>query len=117
MPSDIPPPLARSPHEQLIVYAIRITDQDIESNPEFEGLPDIGATLCLAYSISSFWPTARHGIVTIRGKGDYRIDECAVVLADNSTREAMNVPNPEQLARIQETLRTDRKPRWYRLTC
>jgi hypothetical protein len=112
MPSDKTPRLARR-GEQLIVYAIRVPDEEFAKSPK---VGEVFVTYRLAGQVSEFWRKARHGIVTVAGKVDDRIDRCAVVLADNSSRETMKIPNEEELKKIHEILGFDRKPRWYRLT-
>ncbi|KAK7462261.1 hypothetical protein VKT23_007862 [Stygiomarasmius scandens] len=130
MGSDRIPPLAPSRHAQLRAYAIRFTTEEIRSIPEYQSrrlirprdaentnsentdlLPPLAIVHLLSNKLTKVWPKARRGIVTIRGQGDSRTDGCAVVLADNSTRAAREIPTPEQLEEIQKLLGTTRKPR------
>jgi hypothetical protein len=116
MPSDKTPRLTRLGDSQLIAYAIRIPDEEF-LKPENCESPKAFVTYFLANEVSDFWPKARHGFVTISGKVDDRIDRFAIVLADNSSRQAREIPNEEELKKIYEIIGFERKPRWYRLTC
>jgi hypothetical protein len=115
MPSDKTPRLARLGDSQLIVYAIRVPDEEF-LKPKYGGRHEVVVTYYLATEVSDFWTKATHGVVTISGKVDDRIDRCAIVLADNSSRQAREIPNEEELAKIYEIIGFERKPRWYRLT-
>ncbi|THV06415.1 hypothetical protein K435DRAFT_507917 [Dendrothele bispora CBS 962.96] len=133
MPSDRVPPLAASRHAQLRVYAIHLSEEEVQTKPEYKSrrlirprdpenpgedpetdpYPTLGIVYLLARKTQKVWPKTRHGMVTLRRSGGYHNIGCAVVLADNSSLEAREIPTPEQLEEIQKVLETDRKPRWY----